>query len=333
MKREPDQRTERTLKMQQLLIRPTSVHCQELDIPGPQGILLHTRIWGDLGHATTTILAIHGIYQASQCWEHQASLAKEKTVLIAFDLPFHGATITPDHVSFQADLFSESIHAIIEFFGLHETHLFLMGWSFGAWCLGYYLQQYGTSAITGVIIISGIFGDITQCLSLIQEQHRDALNAMSIVTNPTATHSSILLATQQFVHVLRHTFPLWKNDSEEYAMVLGYNVRAVFRLLFSQSNPLDIVAEHRLKGLYDQLNQALIPICMLTGIQDALLPLEWFRLVADQLTHVEIHEQDQCGHSFFAEYPETFNTIVHAFLNTCHPYTLVSDMAKSSPKN
>jgi hypothetical protein len=59
-----------------------------------------------------------------------------------------------------------------------------MGWSFGAWCIGTYLQRYGIEHLRGLILVSGLFGDINQCLSLLQEQHKPALEVMNMLTNP-----------------------------------------------------------------------------------------------------------------------------------------------------
>ena len=294
-------------------LHPSS-RCQELDIPGPNGLLLHVRMWGDREHATSSIVAVHGIYQSSKCWEHQAGLATPGTVLIAVDLPFHGDTYTPTHVLFEPDLMAQSIRAIIDFFQLQETHCFLMGWSFGAWSVGSYLQHYGTQSIKGLLIVSGLFGDISQCLSLVQEQHREALTSMSTLTEPSAMIEDVLMSTRQFVSLLRYNVDLQQDFAEEYATALGYNMRAVIRMRASGSNPLLVVAQNTLHDVYAQLNHDSVPVCMLTGTQDALLPIEWFYLIASQIPHAETHEQAHCGHSFFAEYPEKFNAVVRTFL-------------------
>jgi pimeloyl-ACP methyl ester carboxylesterase len=288
--------------------------CHELNVPGPAGTLLHVRLWGDLVHATSTIVAVHGIYQSGKCWEHQAALATPGTVLIAVDLPFHGDTYTPASLTLHPDLMAQSIQAIMDYFHLEKMACFLMGWSFGAWCVGSYLQRYGTKSIQGVILVSGLFGDISQCLSLAHEEHRDALDSMSILTDPTATLTSFLVATQQFVTLLRHN-SVQLDTTEEYTTELGYNVRAVIRLRSASINPMLVVAQNPLEGVYAQLNQASVPVYMLTGAQDALLPLEWFYLIASQLPHAETYEHAHCGHSFFAEYPEHFNDAVRAFMH------------------
>jgi pimeloyl-ACP methyl ester carboxylesterase len=94
-------------------------------------------------------------------------------------------------------------------------------------------------------------------------------------------------------------------------------------------NPFAIIAQQTFDGLYEQFNQASLPVCLLAGKQDAILPIEWFRLLVSQFTSIETHEQEQCGHSFFAEYPETFNSAVGTFVNTCLSRQIINDVVDS----
>lgn len=257
------------------------------------------------------ILAVHGIYQSCRSFDFQADLAMTRTIVIALDLPLHGETVTPDGLELSAGLMADSIHSVIEYLSLKEVNLFLMEWSFGGWVLGTYLQQYGLEGIQGLILISSLFGDMAKSFAHVKDYK--SIETISTLSDPDASLLSVLNATQQFVGMLRY-----QNTedvaSEDVSLCLGYNIRSVMRLR-GLSAPMVVVAQTPVNGVYKPLNEPGITVLMMTGKQDMLLPLGWFREMASELSHVEIHEIDNCGHSVFAEYPEMFNSLLSTFVH------------------
>jgi pimeloyl-ACP methyl ester carboxylesterase len=286
---------------------------------------IHAKLWMNealykkgFKHAEYGIIAVHGIYQASSCWDNQRELVEGNNILIAIDLPLHGQSEIPPLSHPQPDMWAKSMQAVVEHFSLKEKPLIFMGWSFGAWCIGSYIKHYGLQHIQGLILVSGLFGDIQHILTFVQEQHQDALESLLMLNNTAASTEQSVEALQHFVTQLRYGAYKTPND---YYQTLGYNIQSVQQMHRHHVNVLDMIGgeESNLEDIYAELNHAGTPILMMVGENDTILPIAWMKSIARHLPQASIVEQSQCGHSFFAEYPHVFNNATRTFIHGCVP--------------
>lgn len=272
-------------------------------------MIIHAETHGNPTTATYGILAIHGAYQALQCWTEQDELANQNNVFITMDLPFHGATSIPESYKPQPDIWACSIHSVVEYFNIQDKPLFLIGWSFGAWCLKEYIKHYGSNTIAGIILVSGPL-NVATFLPIIQP---NIIDIMTTMDHPSALAMTSLEAAQQFVVKLRSQ----PTSLDEHYKTLGYNVTAVHQLqrvgsLFKLMETENI---EEMERLYGELQNT--PMLVITGADDAVLPsAELKEAIITKLPHASTYTVEHCGHSSFSEDPERFNTKVQEFITT-----------------
>ena len=64
----------------------------------------------------------------------------------------------------------------------------------------------------------------------------------------------------------------------------------------------------------DRVREIPVPVLVLTGRQDQLIPPENSRMLAKRIPDAELVEIDQAGHIFFCEQPEATNRALLDFL-------------------
>jgi len=121
---------------------------------GGGGLRLHVREWGPPD--APPILFLHGISQSHLCWIHQydSSLAEDFR-LVACDLRGHGMSEAPTQPQHYTDpgLWADDVAAIIDQLRLDRP--VLVGWSYGAFVIGDYLQVHGEAGVSGLAFVAG----------------------------------------------------------------------------------------------------------------------------------------------------------------------------------
>jgi non-heme chloroperoxidase len=264
---------------------------------------LYVETYGD-PEAEQTLLLLHGGLQSLRCFRKQFAALSEHTYVVALDLPYHGSsvpaspTVLPDPA-----VWVQSVHAVLAHLHRLETPLVILAWSFGGLVTREYLLTYGQQSLTGLILVGSLFGGLQTYQQFQQEATLQTIFTMSAAQ---AAFSERLHAFEQFVGMLTKR-PLDPDDTyEQY----GYNAKAFLHSFF--------VAEHWLEEQpCDQqqfLGQIQVPVLIIQGLDDELVPPTYTRQLALSLPKAQIIEYEHCGHSPFLEHPERFNRDVLRFL-------------------
>ncbi len=269
---------------------------------------LYVETYGD-PDAKPTLLLLHGGLQSLRCFRQQFAALSEQYYVVALDLPYHGnsypvkAEVRPDPA-----VWVQSVRAVLTHLHLLETPLAIAAWSFGGLIAREYLLTYGQQHLVGLILVGSLFGGLA---TYQQFQEDSTFQTLLTMSASQVVFSERLRAFEQFVTMLTY-HPLDPDSAyEQY----GYNARA-----FLNSLP---VAEHWLEELpCDQeqfMSQIQVPVLLIQGLSDALVPLTYTRHLALSLPQAQILEYEQCGHSPFLEQPERFNRDVLRFLAAIDP--------------
>jgi non-heme chloroperoxidase len=256
--------------------------------------------------AKPTLLLLHGGLQSLRCFRQQFAALSEQYYVVALDLPYHGnsspvkAEVRPDPA-----VWVQNVRAVLSHLHLLESPLVIAAWSFGGLITRDYLLTYGEPHLAGLILIDSLFAG----LAAYQQVQSDAtFQTLLTMSSPQVVFSERLRAFEQFVAMLT-AHPLDPDSTYEH---YGYHAKA-----FLQSLP---VADHWLEELpCDQeqfLSQLQVPVLLIQGLADALVPPAYTRKLALALPQAQILVYEQCGHSPFIEQPERFNRDVLRFLAT-----------------
>ena len=122
---------------------------QEHMVSGGGGVALHVREWGNPNGPP--LLLIHGWSQSHLCWQLQytSDLAEEFRI-VALDNRGHGQSEKPSALEAYNDgqLWADDIAAVIGTLGLQRP--VLVGWSYGGFIIGDYVQAYGQDQLGAV---------------------------------------------------------------------------------------------------------------------------------------------------------------------------------------
>jgi len=280
-------------------------------IEGPLGIQLYGLSFGDPG-ATHKLLFIHGGLQAWPCFREQyEALADQDCFIVTFDLPWHGlsgpdpeqADIVP-----TAELWAESLEAVLHHFGLLGEQVTIVGWSMAGLPIRNYLQFHGPAGIAGIVLV-GTTLDFNTFVPVVQQEIPETMELMARLMDTQSPMSAQHAAFLGFVDKLWWQRP----SSEQYYLTLGYNTRG-----FISAGPLlaGMLATQAPGETQDLLGRLRCPVLVVQGLRDELAPPALSRQFARMLTpgQVSVLELPDCGHSPFLEQPEVFNTAVLAFL-------------------
>ena len=105
------------------------------------------------------ILFIHGWSQTHAVWIRQFnSELAEDFHLVSFDLRGHGYSECPSGEEYYLDgkLYADDLLAVISHY--KKQALILVGWSSGALVIGDYLRRHGQTKISGIVMVSGLYG-------------------------------------------------------------------------------------------------------------------------------------------------------------------------------
>lgn len=185
-----------------------------------------------------------------------------------------------------------------------DTPLVIVAWSFGGLVARHYLLTYGQHPLVGLVLVGSLFGGLER-----YQQFQDELlqQIIQTMTDGQAAFASRMSAFEQFVSRLTHR-PLPPDEDEAQ---YGYNVKAFLHGL--------AVASHWLEELpCDEssfLQHLTLPVLLIQGLSDALVPPAYTRHLAGLLPAAQLVEYEQCGHAPFLEHPERFNRDVLRFLS------------------
>ena len=122
-------------------------------ISGAGGVRLHISEHGDA--TGKPILFIHGWSQSELCWMKQYEASElSRFRLLGLDLRGHGMSERPSSPAdyTKGDVWAEDIAAVIDQLGLEKP--ILVGWSYGGFAIGDYLNRFGDDDIGGINLVA-----------------------------------------------------------------------------------------------------------------------------------------------------------------------------------
>lgn len=263
-------------------------------------ITLHVQMSGNM-QSPLTIVLLHGLGQAKECFELQHVGPLLAYRLVAFDLRGHGHSFKPlhaeDYTGFQFALDIKNILA-----ALSIQQCVLVGWALGACPVIQYLKYVGTGRLRGVVFISAVTEVNTprfqrfanpKLVSLYQEMCSADLQARQ-------------RALERFVSNMTSS-PL---PPRAYDALLGYHaivppvaINQFFQWPAEDSLPI-----------LQQLKTNHFPVLVIQGEEDRFVPPRGFPAFVAEATGGRLLTYPSCGHMPFYERAERFNEDVSDFL-------------------
>ncbi len=275
----------------------TDMHTQTT-VAGGDGLALNVMEWGR--RDGPAIVFIHGWSQATLCWQKQydSSLA-EHFRLIAFDLRGHGMSAAPtDPACYQhARPWAADLRAVLR--GLSGESAELVGWSYGSFVIGDYLNAYGAAGIAGINLVGGAVRFGEQALGAY-------IGAGFSETFPRAISRDLTVSIDAMREFINRCFMI-KMSREDYERVLCFNMtaRPDVRAAMVMRDDIDMDAALRAwRG----------PLLLSHGRKDTMTLPSCAELARELCPQAHISWYDDAAHGPFFEAPEKFNQELAAFV-------------------
>ncbi|MEL6236666.1 MAG: alpha/beta hydrolase [Pseudomonadota bacterium] len=265
------------------------------EVTGAGGVGLHVREIGP--EDAPPILLIHGWSQFCGCWEAQAPLAATHR-LVSYDLRGHGASDKPEDPAAYAEAapWGGDVAAIIAALALDRP--VLVGWSYGSRSVASYLEQHGSDALAGIVLVGGVLA-----IGSAREPWMAGPGSPGSERDLyTADLPRRLAATARFVEACTPA-PL---ERLLFARMVGANMLCpahVRRAMFA--------GDHDLRPAYAELAR---PGLVIQGAQDDVVTLAVGETAAQIMPKGRFSVYERVGHVPFLEDPDLFNADLAAFV-------------------
>ncbi|MEN9923893.1 MAG: hypothetical protein RL268_19 [Pseudomonadota bacterium] len=244
------------------------------------------------------ILLLHGSGPGVTAWANWRLILPvlaERSRVIAPDLAGFGYTVSEKEVSFDIDLWMEQISALLD--ALKLPKVCIIGNSFGGAMALHFAAQHPERVEKIVLMGSvGTSFPLTYGLDRVWG-YGGSLEEMRELIGIFAYDQSI--ATDDLLQL-------------RYAASIRDDVQKRFAALFPAPRQRWIDA---LALKEDQLSALSLPVLLIHGVNDAVIPIESSRALSARLRDARLVEIDECGHWVQIEKTAQFIEEVYAFLD------------------
>ncbi|MDF2797463.1 MAG: Tropinesterase [Devosia sp.] len=255
------------------------------------GLQLSIMTYGD--EDAPEILFLHGLGQSRLSWDKQIEDLSNRFRVVTFDLRGHGDSGKPEAASAYANasVWADDVDAVIKAAGLRRPTL--VGWSFGGFVIGQYLEKYGSSHVAGVNLVDAVTKFDYALFGSSGLQH-----------SPGLASPDLSVRTAAIVDFLAACF-VQQPDPQTFSRMVAFNgmVPVGFHTGIGQ------LSAEGIDEAFAKVGNMLVTY----GEQDTITAYEMSRRILDINTGATLSIYPEAGHAPFYDAPERFNEELSEF--------------------
>ncbi|MBD2097241.1 alpha/beta fold hydrolase [Trichocoleus sp. FACHB-591] len=260
-----------------------------------------TRYWS-LGREGPTVILLHGIGSSVETWTLNLEALAQQHRVYAIDLVGSGRSSKPDTSYSLANLVA-FVKTLMDVLGIDRASF--VGNSMGGGIALQFALTHPQQVERLVLVNSlGLGQEISLSLRLANLPFADKLY------QPTRSGTALFLRQAVFDPSL--ITDEWIDLFYEI-MVLPGAKDTLFAQIRASVDWFGVRAEVY-RPIRDRLNTMSLPVLVVWGKQDSILPVAHAQVAAQQLPYAQVHIFDACGHWSHLEQAEKFNDLVSRFL-------------------
>ncbi|SUA73717.1 Arylesterase [Nocardia otitidiscaviarum] len=244
------------------------------------------------------LVLLHGWAGNLRCWGRAGDLLAQRYRVIAVDLRGHGYSGAPESGYDNPKNWAADVAAVLAGEGI-ERDAVLLGWSYGGIVQTDYVATYGTGAVAGLIYTGSLAG-IGRGVP-----GAEPGPAMQKAI-PDVFEDSAGRAMRGFAAFGNANTGPGRDKGEDAQRLFGGSLATLPRVrkaLF-----------YRTTDNTDTLRTLDIPVFVMHGTADPVVPIESGRYIAETAPHVRTSYWDDAQHGLFVEDPERFAAEVTEFV-------------------
>ena len=233
------------------------------------------------GGSGPLLVLLHGAGDQAGTWNRIAAELMRRFQLVIPDLAGHGGS-DPTEGALSLGTLLTALEQILDATRWRDTPMVLAGNSLGAWMAMLYAQKY-PHRVKRVILIDG--GPIKNAseIGLMPKDREQARLAMDAVLDPSTPHPANFVLDD---------------------LVRLSNTGPISRLLAAG---IEDMSKYLLE---DKLGRFQLPVDLVWGVSDRLVPLDYAKRLQSQLPHCTLTLIDHCGHAPQFERPRELTQVV-----------------------
>ena len=268
------------------------------------GIRVHVKV---AGHGKPALVLLHGFAASTFTWHKVMHRMAGAGTVIAFDRPGFGLTSRPiagdwnglnpyDHDA-QADLTVR----LLDHLGIEQA--ILVGHSAGGTVAALTALRHPARVQALVLVAPAIYSDLPPPIWL-----RPVLDRRAVQSLAPAIVRTLARATGPIMNRAWYDSSLITSEIRE-----GYT--RPFRINDWDKGMVEVARANRPHNLGGQLDALTLPVLVITGDHDHVVPTAQSRRLAVDLPHAELHVIPNCGHIPQEEKPDVFLQMILPFVN------------------
>jgi abhydrolase domain-containing protein 6 len=233
------------------------------------------------GGAGPWLVLLHGAGDQAGTWNKVAADLKRRFHLVLPDLAGHGESEPVEGVLSLGTLLTALEH-VLDSIPWRDAPIVFAGNSLGAWLAMVYAQKYPKRVTRVILIDGGPIKNVSE-ISLMPKDREEARRALDAVLDPSTPQP-----------------PNFVLDD----LVRVSNTGPISRLLAAGEDDLSKYL------LDDKLANFPLPVDLIWGASDRLVPLDYAKRLQSQLPHCTLTAIERCGHAPQLERPQQLTQVL-----------------------
>lgn len=246
------------------------------------------------------LVLLHGWAGTLRCWGRAAQLLAETFRVVAVDLRGHGYSDAPEAGYDNPENWAADVAAVLAAEGIDKDAV-LLGWSYGGIVLSDYLTVVGAGALAGVVY-SGSQANIGRGVEGAQ-------------TGP-AMQKAIPDVFEESAGRAMRGFAAFGNANTGPGRDKGNDAQRLFGGSLATRPRVRKALFYRTADNTQTLQNLDIPVLVMHGTADPVVPIDNGRHIADTAPHARASYWEDAQHGLFIEDPQRFADEVREFVNS-----------------
>jgi pimeloyl-ACP methyl ester carboxylesterase len=252
------------------------------------------------GGAGPLLVLLHGVGDQAGTWNKVAPELKRQFQLLIPDLGGHGESEPRGGVLSLGTLFT-ALEQVLETMPWRDAPMALTGNSLGAWMATLYAQKYPHRVMRVILIDGGPIKSASE-IGIMPKDREEARRTLDAALDPSSPRLPNF-ALDDLVRV---------SNSGPISRLLAAGVEDMSKYL-----------------LEDKLASFQLPVDIIWGASDHLVPLDYAKKLQSQLPHCTLTVIERCGHALQLERPHELTRVLLQILASDSPRVSVTEQSVS----
>ncbi len=260
------------------------------------GVKIYYEVHGE----GTPFLLLRGLGGTVRGWADQVDLFADKYQMILVDNRGAGNSDKPD-IEYTIDIFAQDLKCVLDHLGVSK--IILLGLSMGGFIVQQFYHKYPEMVDALILGCTG--------MGLLDPHHIKFSQEVEDILHMERSMENVVEAITKMNSKFYHPDYIMKTPDLLEKTIVGIKLAPQPGYAFRRQS----AACYANYQLSEKLKQIKVPVLLLHGTDDEVVPIENAEYMVQQIPNVKYRILERAGHMFFLENPDFFHEETSQFLN------------------